>query len=110
MIARLPPLNALPKGCAFAPRCPRAMERCRQELPELKELDAKTVRLAHELALHDEGPRASVIEAYRASMEDALRVRWPAERWLRDAKLEEIWEGTSDIMRLIISRSLFPRV
>ncbi len=34
----VPPLNALPKGCAFAPRCPRAMERCRQELPELKEL------------------------------------------------------------------------
>ena len=26
------------------------------------------------------------------------------------AKLEELWEGTSDIMRLIISRSLFPRV
>jgi len=34
---------------------------------------------------------------------------YPAERWLRDAKLEEIWEGTSDIMRLIISRDLFPR-
>ena len=34
----VPPLNALPGGCAFAPRCPRAMERCRQELPELKEL------------------------------------------------------------------------
>jgi acyl-CoA dehydrogenase len=35
---------------------------------------------------------------------------YPAERWLRDAKLEEIWEGTSDVMRLIISRDLFPRV
>ena len=34
----VPPLFALPEGCAFAPRCPRAMERCRQELPELKEL------------------------------------------------------------------------
>ena len=26
---------------------------------------------------------------------------------LRDAKLDEIWDGTSDIMRLVISRSLF---
>ena len=31
----VPPLNALPRGCAFAPRCPRVMERCRQERPQL---------------------------------------------------------------------------
>jgi peptide/nickel transport system ATP-binding protein len=31
----VPPLNALPAGCAFAPRCPRVMERCRGERPEL---------------------------------------------------------------------------
>jgi acyl-CoA dehydrogenase len=31
----------------------------------------------------------------------------PVQKWLRDAKLEEIWDGTSDIMRLIVSRSLF---
>jgi acyl-CoA dehydrogenase len=30
----------------------------------------------------------------------------PVEQWLRDAKLEEIEEGTSDIMRLVISRGL----
>ena len=30
----------------------------------------------------------------------------PVERWMRDAKLEEIEEGTSDIMRLVISREL----
>ncbi|MFJ9855071.1 acyl-CoA dehydrogenase family protein [Streptomyces sp. NPDC101150] len=29
-----------------------------------------------------------------------------AEKWMRDAKLEEIEEGTSDMQRLIISRSL----
>jgi acyl-CoA dehydrogenase len=34
---------------------------------------------------------------------------YPVEKWLRDAKLEEIYEGTSDIQRLIIARSLFPR-
>lgn len=31
---------------------------------------------------------------------------FPVGRWLRDAKLEEIEEGTSDIQRLIISRRL----
>ena len=31
------------------------------------------------------------------------------EKWLRDAKLEELEEGTSDIQRLIISRSLQQR-
>ncbi|WP_327406902.1 acyl-CoA dehydrogenase family protein [Streptomyces sp. NBC_01288] len=31
---------------------------------------------------------------------------FPVEQWMRDAKLEEIEEGTSDIMRLIISRRL----
>jgi uncharacterized surface anchored protein len=30
----------------------------------------------------------------------------PVEQWLRDAKLEEIEEGTSDIMRLVIARGL----
>ena len=32
-----------------------------------------------------------------------------AQKWYRDAKLDEIWDGTSDIMRLLIARSLFPR-
>ncbi|MDN3025476.1 acyl-CoA dehydrogenase family protein [Streptomyces sp. S.PB5] len=31
---------------------------------------------------------------------------FPVEQWMRDARLEEIEEGTSDIMRLLISRSL----
>ena len=30
----------------------------------------------------------------------------PVEKWMRDAKLEEIEEGTSDIQRLVISRGL----
>ena len=31
---------------------------------------------------------------------------FPVEKWMRDAKLEEIEEGTSDIQRLVISRGL----
>jgi peptide/nickel transport system ATP-binding protein len=31
----MPRLNAIPPGCAFNPRCPKAFDRCRIELPEL---------------------------------------------------------------------------
>ncbi|TXC66601.1 ABC transporter ATP-binding protein [Piscinibacter aquaticus] len=31
----MPRLNAIPAGCAFNPRCPNAVERCRTERPEL---------------------------------------------------------------------------
>jgi peptide/nickel transport system ATP-binding protein len=33
-----PPLRALPPGCAFHPRCPVAIERCRTETPVLREI------------------------------------------------------------------------
>jgi oligopeptide/dipeptide ABC transporter ATP-binding protein len=31
----VPPLQRLPSGCAFHPRCPAATDRCRAEMPEL---------------------------------------------------------------------------
>jgi peptide/nickel transport system ATP-binding protein len=31
----MPRLNAIPRGCAFHPRCPHAFDRCRRERPEL---------------------------------------------------------------------------
>jgi peptide/nickel transport system ATP-binding protein len=31
----MPRLNAIPSGCAFHPRCPRAVDRCRHERPDL---------------------------------------------------------------------------
>jgi len=31
----MPRLNAIPPGCAFHPRCPRAFDRCRAQRPEL---------------------------------------------------------------------------
>ncbi len=36
----VPPLTNLPIGCAFAPRCPRADERCRSESPPYEEIAA----------------------------------------------------------------------
>jgi peptide/nickel transport system ATP-binding protein len=32
----MPRLTAIPRGCAFNPRCPQATDRCRQERPELQ--------------------------------------------------------------------------
>jgi peptide/nickel transport system ATP-binding protein len=32
----MPRLNAIPSGCAFHPRCPRRLERCSHERPELQ--------------------------------------------------------------------------
>jgi peptide/nickel transport system ATP-binding protein len=40
----MPRLNAIPSGCAFNPRCPRATERCRRERPDL--MDAGATRAA----------------------------------------------------------------
>jgi peptide/nickel transport system ATP-binding protein len=40
----MPRLNAIPKGCAFNPRCPQVFARCQQERPEL--MDAGTTRAA----------------------------------------------------------------
>lgn len=34
----MPRLTAIPPGCAFNPRCPRAVERCRAERPDLAEV------------------------------------------------------------------------
>jgi peptide/nickel transport system ATP-binding protein len=31
----MPRLDAIPSGCAFHPRCPQAVDRCRRERPEL---------------------------------------------------------------------------
>jgi peptide/nickel transport system ATP-binding protein len=39
----MPRLNAIPKGCAFHPRCPDAITRCREERPKAKVIDRSEV-------------------------------------------------------------------
>ena len=39
-----PDLVNPPKGCVFHPRCPRAMDICREEKPDISERDERTVR------------------------------------------------------------------
>jgi len=47
----MPRLNAIPKGCAFNPRCPKAFDKCLHERPELT--SAGATRAA--CWLHDQG-------------------------------------------------------
>jgi len=48
----MPRLTAIPKGCAYNPRCPKVFDRCREERPEL--MNAGTTQAA--CWLHAEGP------------------------------------------------------
>jgi peptide/nickel transport system ATP-binding protein len=43
----MPRLNAIPRGCAFNPRCGKATERCRQERPELQAAGATRAACGH---------------------------------------------------------------
>ncbi len=47
----MPRLNAIPKGCAFNPRCPKVFDRCKSERPDL--LDAGATRAACWLVKND---------------------------------------------------------
>jgi peptide/nickel transport system ATP-binding protein len=42
-----PPLRDLPTGCAFHPRCPLAVDRCRNEVPVLREARSDTWAACH---------------------------------------------------------------
>jgi alkylation response protein AidB-like acyl-CoA dehydrogenase len=87
-------------------------------------LDQARLLTLHAATLADEGEPFSTEAAMAklAASEAAWFAAWaaaqtlggagyirdsPVQKWLRDAKLDEIWDGTSDIMRLIVARSLF---
>ena len=55
----MPRLDAVPDGCAFHPRCPRAIARCRAERPELVAVDGTSA------ACWLAGERAAVVEGVR---------------------------------------------
>jgi alkylation response protein AidB-like acyl-CoA dehydrogenase len=89
-------------------------------------VDAARLLTWRAAAMLDRGERATseAAMAKLAASETAMWCTWaavqtlggwgysreyPVEKWMRDAKLEEIEEGTSDIQRLIIARALARR-
>ncbi|WP_028922969.1 acyl-CoA dehydrogenase family protein [Pseudonocardia acaciae] len=86
-------------------------------------IESARLLVHHAARVIDSGQRATGLAAMAklTASETAMFVTWaavqtlggwgysrehPVEQWMRDVKLEEIEEGTSDIMRLVISRNL----
>jgi alkylation response protein AidB-like acyl-CoA dehydrogenase len=61
---------------------------------------AQAKLLASRVARHQTGEAIQVLGGYGYTRE------FPAERYYRDAKVTEIYEGTSEIQRLVIARAL----
>jgi len=67
------------------------------------EAGAKAKLFASEMARRQTGEAIQVLGGYGYSKE------FPVERYYRDAKITEIYEGTSEIQRLVIARSILGR-
>jgi alkylation response protein AidB-like acyl-CoA dehydrogenase len=64
------------------------------------EAGAKAKLFASEMARRQTGEAIQILGGYGYSKE------FPVERYYRDAKITEIYEGTSEIQRLVIARSI----
>jgi len=88
------------------------------------QLDQARLLSRHAARLADAGKPFAVeaAQAKLAASEAAMFTTWaacqtlagrgylrdsPVQKWFREAKLDEIWDGTSDIMRVLISRGMF---
>jgi acyl-CoA dehydrogenase len=88
------------------------------------EIEAARLLVWQAAWLHDEGKRATLQSSYakRFAADTAMKVttdavqifggygymkEYPVEKLMRDAKLFQIYEGTSQIQRLVIAREIF---
>ena len=72
----------------------------KQEGKPHTEEGAKAKLFASEMARHQTGEAIQILGGYGYTKE------FPVERYYRDAKITEIYEGTSEIQRLVIARSV----
>jgi len=77
----------------------RAAWRKQEGLPHTEE-GAKAKLFASEVARRQTGEAIQILGGYGYTKE------FPVERYYRDAKVTEIYEGTSEIQRLVIARSI----
>jgi butyryl-CoA dehydrogenase len=77
----------------------RAAWRKQQDLPHTEE-GAKAKLFASEMARRQTAEAIQILGGYGYTKE------FPVERYYRDAKITEIYEGTSEIQRLVIARQI----
>ena len=77
----------------------RAAWRKQNDLPHTEE-GAKAKLFASEMARRQTAEAIQILGGYGYTKE------FPFERYYRDAKITEIYEGTSEIQRIVISREL----
>jgi len=83
---QVPPLDSVMRGCRFAPRCPYAVARCRDEAPGWQTIDGQQVRchLAGTLPARDArafAAHARSIHTPQALLQvDGLKVHFPIRR------------------------------
>ena len=76
---------------------------CKQNGLSHTEEGAKAKLFASEMARRQTAEAIQVLGGYGYTKE------FPVERYYRDAKVTEIYEGTSEIQRLVIARSILGR-
>jgi alkylation response protein AidB-like acyl-CoA dehydrogenase len=76
----------------------------KQEGREHSEAGAKAKLFASEMARRQTAEAIQVLGGYGYTKE------FPVERYYRDAKITEIYEGTSEVQRLVIARSILKHV
>jgi peptide/nickel transport system ATP-binding protein len=84
---QVPPLDGTLIGCRFAPRCPHAIKRCRDESPDWQDLNGQRVRCHLAGTLPESGVRDVTVQTVTSASQrllqvDGLKVHFPIRRGL----------------------------
>jgi alkylation response protein AidB-like acyl-CoA dehydrogenase len=96
---------------------PEAYGGVQADLPQLCAGDRRVRASRCRYGGHDLGPlddlrgrRAAGLRYPKRRVANGYTTEFPVERYYRDAKITEIYEGTSEIQQLVIARSVLGRL
>ncbi len=85
------------KTCSVLQECPKDMSRL---LPEHSRLSSASKTFCGDVAMWTTVEAVQVLGGYGYSKE------YPVERYMRDAKITQIYEGTQEIQRMVVANTL----